>query len=114
LRKLNGSIDSYNFDNNLVLNDGTIMSEFTIDSPVCAHYGYVYDTGGECGWMLVDINGKKNPNQWGKDIYGIWIMKNQLLPWGANPTGSISNPQIEGTCSTSESGYGCGSKYLYN
>jgi hypothetical protein len=64
--------------------------------------------------MLVDINGKKSPNQWGKDIYGIWIMKNQILPWGADPAGTAVELHAEGTCITSGSGHGCGSKYLYN
>jgi len=112
IKQFDGATSSYSFgSNNLVLNDGTIMTYFTIDSANCTHGGYVYSTG-ECGWMLVDVNGKKGPNQWGKDIYGIWITKNQILPWGANPAGTATITQIESTCSTT--GYGCGSKYLYN
>jgi prepilin-type N-terminal cleavage/methylation domain-containing protein len=115
LRKFNGAPDGYAFNkNNLVLNDGTIMTDFRLDSANCTHSGYVYNTGGECGWMLVDINGKKSPNQWGKDIYGIFVLKNQILPWGANPAGTATSVCAQSTCSTSGSGYGCGAKYLYN
>jgi len=111
LKKFNGTTDSYTFSsNNLVLNDGTILF-FSLHNPKCDYGSYVY-TSGECGWGMVDVNGKKGPNQWGKDIYGIWIIKNQILPWGANPAGTASSSYVESTCSTS--GYGCGSKYLYN
>jgi|GEM_PF-6463744 len=79
LKKMNGTIDIFSCSNyNLILNDGTIMTYFQLDSTNSTHSGYVYSTGGECGWFFVDVNGK-----WGKDIYGIWIMNNKILPWGA-------------------------------
>jgi prepilin-type N-terminal cleavage/methylation domain-containing protein len=113
LRKLNGTSESfYNFNNNLVLSDSTILSIFHIDSTTCAFTSHVGI--GTCAWMMVDINGKKSPNQWGKDIYGIWILNNKILPWGVDPVGAANPTWVENTCSTSSSGYGCGSKYLYN
>jgi len=114
VKRLNGDPDTYNFINNLVLNDGTILSVFQLDKADCTA---IYSLGhGVCGWMLVNINGKKGPNQWGKDIYGIWVMDNKIIPWGANPNGtvSVSAPYRESTCTTSDTGYGCGAKYLYN
>jgi prepilin-type N-terminal cleavage/methylation domain-containing protein len=114
VKRLNDTASPYELDYNLVLNDGTII-KFILDSPSCnAPYNYVYTTGGECGWMIVDVNGSKGPNQHGKDIYGIWVMKNQILPWGANPIGTANSGYVESTCTPSGSGYGCGAKYLYN
>jgi len=113
VKGLNGSADTtYSFNYNLVLNNGTIMSIFALDNPSCTNSGYVSSMGKECGWMMVDVNGKKSPNQWGKDIYGIWVLNNEILPWGANPEGTANNSWVESTCTTT--GYGCGSKYLYN
>lgn len=112
LTKLNGTSDSYILVRNLILNDGTIIY-FFLDSGNCDFGSYVY-TSGACGWILVDVNGNKNPNRWGKDIYGIWVMKNQILPWGADPAGTANSTYKESTCISSGSGYGCGAKYLYN
>jgi len=107
---LNGTTASNFASYSMVLSDGTIIG-FNFNSSACTHNGWVYNTG-ECAWLIVDVNGKKKPNQWGKDIYGIWVINNQILPWGANPAGTASSSYVESTCSTS--GYGCGSKYLYN
>lgn len=112
LKKLNSTSSPYVLDYNLILNDGTVMY-IILDSSTCeAPFNYVYGAG-ECGWMMVDVNGSKKPNQWGKDVYGIWIIKNQLLPWGADPVNKAGGGYIESTCDPSDSGYGCGAKYLH-
>jgi prepilin-type N-terminal cleavage/methylation domain-containing protein len=114
VKKLDGTTNVYNFGNTFVMNDGSVLSMFQLDTPDCTHRNYVSTIRQECGWLLVDVNGVKKPNQWGKDIYGIWVLNNRILPWGANPVGTASATYRENTCTTSASGYGCGAKYLYN
>lgn len=35
-----------------------------------------------CGWIAVDVNGAKGPNTVGKDVFGIWVLDNKILPMG--------------------------------
>lgn len=113
LKKMDGSADAYSFTNNLVLSNGSILSIFHVDSQNCTHSSHI-GSPVECGWIMTDVNGKTGPNQWGKDIYGIWVTNDRILPWGANPYGAANSSWNEPTCSTSSTGYGCGSKNLYN
>lgn len=57
-----------------------------------------------CGWITIDVNGAKNPNLVGKDIFGMFILENKIVPMG---TSAYSN-----TCISSGNGLGCAAKYL--
>jgi prepilin-type N-terminal cleavage/methylation domain-containing protein len=39
--------------------------------------------GGECGRIMIDVNGPKNPNTWGRDIFWAYVYPDRLLPCGA-------------------------------
>lgn len=57
-----------------------------------------------CGLITIDINGFKNPNTVGKDIYRIYVLNNGIVPGGYSGT--------QGDCSAN--GWGCGSNKLLN
>jgi prepilin-type N-terminal cleavage/methylation domain-containing protein len=69
-----------------------------------------------CSQLSVDVNGLKGPNTWGKDIFGIFLLKDRILPWGP-PNGywedkyciQPPNPGWDGDRNT---GGGCSSLYL--
>lgn len=89
----------------LVLKDGT-MAIFYLDSASC---NYTRNTiPGECGWVTIDVNGLKQPNTWGKDIYTFLFYKNAVRPLGTAGDGN------ENTCSTSSYGLSCAASYLLN
>lgn len=92
-----------------VLNDGTFIL-FAYQDSTCSTNDWVFTTATEgltnlCGWMTVDINGAKGPNIVGKDVFGVWIKENGIVPYGVK--------DLSGTCNTSASGLGCSAKYLY-
>jgi prepilin-type N-terminal cleavage/methylation domain-containing protein len=69
---------------------------------------YVDDGIPMCGAINVDINGFKNPNIMGKDIFRIHLTKDGLKPYGS-PGDSWG---CEGSTGA-YSGIGCSAKYLY-
>lgn len=87
----------------LILNDGTNILIRYHDS-TCS-----FTNGNPCGWMFVDVNGLKPPNKFGKDVYGISIFENKILPYGAN--GAFNSGTDD--CNTSGQGFSCASSYLY-
>lgn len=58
-----------------------------------------------CTAALIDVNGFAKPNQLGKDIYGIWLRKDRIAPFG-------SNDSFVNTCNSSSTGWGCAAAYL--
>lgn len=59
------------------------------------------------GMIMYDVNGKRGPNVWGKDIFGLNIYINKIEPFGKN-----QDPvTIEGDCS--RQGTGVYASYYY-
>lgn len=58
-----------------------------------------------CAKIIVDVNGLKKPNTYGKDMFSILILKNRILPEGVE-----GDTYIRADCSTY--GMGCSAKYL--
>lgn len=58
--------------------------------------------------VMVDTNGEKAPNVWGKDIFGMNIYKDKIEPFGQN----LSMPEIDMDCSKKGRGVYCSYKYL--
>lgn len=87
----------------IVLNNGALLY-IRYQSPSCTYAdGTVY----MCGDIVIDVNGFKNPNTVGKDIYGVYIQQNSIKPTGTQGDTNGSN------CISSGTGWGCGAKYLY-
>jgi prepilin-type N-terminal cleavage/methylation domain-containing protein len=77
---------SYNVTNTkgLILSDGTLISTLDSDISACSYGG----TLKICGFIMIDINGFKGPNRWGRDIFTFWVI-NQPQFAGLTPYGSI-------------------------
>ena len=69
--------------------------------------GGTYNKPIVCASILLDVNGKAEPNMAGKDIYGFWVLSDKLVPFGQND--SFIN-----TCNANSSGFGCAAEYLKN
>ena len=59
-------------------------------------------------YLFVDVNGFKNPNTIGKDIFGVRVLRNKILPIGASD--SITNPRQ--ACFVTNTGFENSAKYL--
>ncbi len=59
------------------------------------------------GVMFYDINGKKGPNRWGKDVFGVNIYPDKIEPLCAQK----SHEEIRTDCS--KGGTGCCCSYYY-
>jgi len=55
------------------------------------------------GILMYDVNGKKSPNTWGKDIYGFNIYANKIEPFGKN----LDPITVESDCSRQGRGLYC-------
>ena len=60
-----------------------------------------------CGITIFDINGTQKPNTWGKDIFGINILKNNIEPIGKD----VASVMLKNDCS--EYGHGLYCSYYY-
>lgn len=90
----------------LILADGTTVSTFDVWNASC-------NLGGACGWIVVDVNGFKAPNTVGRDVFGVWVLKDKITPIGSvlDPVGYIGCGN--GDAAAGDSGYGCSAAYLY-
>jgi type II secretory pathway pseudopilin PulG len=104
VRYYNGTyLDSADMNNTFANSPAIIMS----NGNLIMFCRWNCDSSDFCGWISVDVNGFKNPNTLGKDIFLLWILKNQI-----QPNGSPSS-KYPSTCSTN-GGWECSARYLYN
>ena len=115
VKGLDGNIyleDLSNYRDSVILSNGTLVY-MLVESSNCTFSG----TYNHCGSMLIDVNGFKGPNTLGRDIYGIWIRKDEIAPWGT-PNDRYLDPPVgdphKETCTSSKSGTGCAYKVLMN
>ena len=65
-----------------------------------------------CGYIYADINGKKQPNQWGKDIFLFYLTDKGIVPLGGDTWYSAYSHN--NSCSdTTKNGNGCAAWVLY-
>lgn len=89
----------------LVLADGTMVSTFAPWNATCNTAGSV------CGWIIVDVNGSKTPNTVGRDVFGVWVMRDRIIPIG-NVAIDSYNGCGNGDNAGGDSGWGCSAQYL--
>lgn len=87
-----------------------------VGSPTCALApGASKQLQNWCASFLIDINGYKEPNQYGKDLFSFYITKNGLVPTGISD--DTWNPFV-GNCTDGAGGLGtgggCAAWILYN
>ncbi len=87
------------------IGDFTRVYEIGTDNVI----GFRWDVGknGQVGTMFYDINGKKGPNRWGKDVFGVKIYPDKIEPLCAQK----SHQEIVADCS--KGGTGCCCSYYY-
>ena len=94
-----------------LLADGETILTYVL-SPTCSGaYGSVKDV---CGFYRIDVNGKKKPNQMGRDVFTFYIAKNRIVPAGsAEDTSAYS---FDRSCrdASSHEGRGCTAWVIYN
>ncbi|MBR1373880.1 type II secretion system protein [bacterium] len=101
---LNGNIYAGNNYNDYVgyykmlLSDGSLI--WFRGNISCSHSDL--DTPNVCAIFWIDVNGKKSPNQIGKDIFLLLMQKDKILPNKADD------------CSLDDKGYGCAAYVLKN
>ncbi|MFA6989134.1 MAG: prepilin-type N-terminal cleavage/methylation domain-containing protein [Candidatus Gastranaerophilaceae bacterium] len=100
----------------MLLNNGMMFLLGGHTSVDCSNfYDGGYDTplyknsnsSGVCAYVIVDVNGGKNPNTIGKDIFGLYIFPTRVLPFGSD-----DNAPPATDCTDSGEGWGCSAKYL--
>ncbi|MDD3150942.1 MAG: prepilin-type N-terminal cleavage/methylation domain-containing protein [Candidatus Gastranaerophilales bacterium] len=109
---LNGTTVGSWQKNGYILNNGSLVTMWQ-DSSNCTQ---PVGTEVRCGGIYIDVNGYKKPNTIGKDIFGVHVLANGIKPLGIDSFGSWqseSNTCIQGATTTSNYGYGCAAKYLY-
>lgn len=84
---------------------------FSVTNPTCsATYGTTIDLQAVCAEIIVDVNGVKNPNTYGKDIFSFWLTKYGLSLKGGP---SASTYTFASDCSAG-SGTTCSSWVVIN
>lgn len=93
LKWLGSGIHIYHFDavyddkyGKAVLTDGTTIMITIYNTSCTTTLGTsltnnpLYNS--TCGFMQIDINGTKGPNQYGRDYFALWIAKTGIYPFG--------------------------------
>jgi type II secretory pathway pseudopilin PulG len=108
IKWLNGTYSGYDPDggyNNAILNNGITISVAEYGASCTTSRGTGPLESSVCGYMIVDVNGTKGPNTFGRDEYMFWITKTGLYPFGIDYATSFTN------CTTAY-GDGCAAKVL--
>lgn len=95
------------------LSDGTLLMAYPIKADCTSSAGTSIELKSICGYIVVDINGLKIPNQFGVDLFWFYLTKQGITPIGT----SLESPSgFANDCSnsTSVNGYGCAAWVLYN
>jgi prepilin-type N-terminal cleavage/methylation domain-containing protein len=96
-----------------ILNTGNFI-RFNWTSQDCSQSVGTPEVFKRCGVLVVDVNGWNKPNTLGKDIFAIHLLENSLKPYGSTGDGrDLSTTCISGNTNTSNTGWGCAAKYLY-
>jgi len=93
----------------IITSDGKLIA-MTYDTPACTGlWGY-------CGYVNVDVNGFKKPNTVGKDIFGLKVYKDKILPTGTQGDYHYNHPDLY-SCDIKTypgtAGANCSAEYLY-
>ena len=80
----------------IVLSNGVAISFRTYYNNCNSGSGITKDT---CGAIFIDINGMKRPNELGKDMFGFFITKTKIVPFGLKDT----RPSFKQNCDITDS-----------
>ena len=115
-KNLAGQVDaSDTYAERIKLADGSVIGHIFINSPSCSYNWGEGALSHFCGSFKIDINGKKEPNTYGKDIFQFDITRDSIVPAGIAADISFNN--FDGSCinySTRMGGVGCAGWVIYN
>ena len=96
----------------IVFSDGAVIS---FESPVSLENSLPCNNLNLCFTIVTDINGDKQPNQWGVDTFIFHVGKNRILPRGAASTHGANRTCIPTGSSLGGwwNGSGCGAWVIY-
>ncbi len=112
IRLLNNSIATEDYLNwngaTMMLPNGSAVL-FYLDDASCKYNFDGYFNYNRCGWITIDVNGNKNPNKFGIDIYVFYVMANAVKPLAYE---YLHESLQNGDCTPESSGYSCSSIYI--
>lgn len=96
------------------LSDGMLLIGWVNNATCENHIGDTPALNSICGRYWVDINGYKNPNQYGKDLFQFHITKYGIIPFGV--VAQTADYTFENSCKTQSTakGTGCTAWVIYN
>lgn len=106
-----GNFDNYNYMSRLQLSDGTPMAAYVTNASCTDSFGSSTALQNICGYIFVDVNATKKPNQVGKDFFLFWVTKEGIVPTGTADDTAFPFP---GQCNFAMSGWGCTAWVIYN
>lgn len=103
-----------NYDNastaSLIMNNGVYVIFGSTSTPDCTENWYLSASPAiVCAIAVVDVNGDKQPNTMGTDIFQFYITQRGLIPSGS----AYLHPVASDACSSSGSGASCTFEKLY-
>lgn len=106
------NIDSRTDLPKIQLSDGSLIVSY-FDSADCSNqWGDSLALQSECATIWVDVNGFKNPNQWGVDLFSFYLTDYGIVPEGIQTDTKFP---FTSTCLHSGTrGDGCSSWVIYN
>lgn len=97
------------------LTDGTSILGRVFTTNCITSYGTSKELKNICGTYYIDINGDKKPNQWGKDVFALWVTKYGIVPRGsAQDTIYSFSSDCNGAAGVNQYGGSCAGWVLTN
>lgn len=75
-----GWLNHSSYPTAILSNNAIVM--FYLDQSDCEYSNGIGPIQHSCGWMHIDVNGFKGPNVLGRDLFGLWITKTGIYPFG--------------------------------
>jgi len=102
-KKLNNE-DSWNFSHatyyQVVLDNGAVIF-------------FRGHSSNDTAYVVYDVNGHKEPNQWGRDTFSFWLRKDRAIPSGLKAGGELTALPFISNCQKTNDGGGCAAWVIY-
>lgn len=105
-----------NLFNSAIMSDGMAITFEVFNADCSRKIGEGKHLSNVCGSVFVDINGNKNPNQFGYDFFSFYITKYGVIPRGISLQDDSDNYSFKNNCrdAKNQSGYSCSGWVIYN
>lgn len=93
---LNNGSTFFNFGGRAKTTDGFLFEILDSDNNNCQYYNAAPEGAklkNACGYIVVDVNGDKKPDKWGRDTFWFWIARDgSLHPYAGAEDQKAGNP----------------------